>query len=211
MIAELRAGLAALTDGAVKELRGDHTGALVTTDAHGRYAEAVRLGNVYMLGGAAMAPTAFVGAAGGTPLLSIYNPVGSGKNLFILSVNFAIKVVDSAIGWTSLSIWGGVSAANTGTLTTPTNMLTLQTGGSVAKGSVNAATTSTTAITSNGPLMPVASHFWGTSVGVGQALGNTDVAGQVVCAPGNLVAVGLSVAPASLTVDCSMIWEEVTI
>ena len=208
MIAEARSGAVTVSDGAVRELRSDHTGAAVVTDAHGRYYEAVRAGNVYQLAVANGAVTAFTGGAGGTPLVSVYNPTGSGKNLIILGVSVAPRTAASAAGSVGFSLWGGPSAANTGTLTSPTNLLTLQTSGSVAKGSSNAATTSTTAVNL---LMPCIQYYWATAAA--SMFGNIvcDVAGAIVCAPGNLVAFGGSAALTSATYDAAMWWEEVVI
>lgn len=195
-------------DGSNPNFRQGRTGEQVVADAHGRYNEAVSRGNVYCVTVAAGAVTAFVGGAGGTPLLSIYNPVGSGKNLSILSISVSSHVAASAAGTVAFSVYGGVSVANSGTLTTPTNLLTLQTGGSVAKASSNAATTSTTAVTANGPILNVGSYYWASAAAATLAPLVADVSGLLVCAPGNLIAFGGSAALTSATYDASIIWEE---
>ena len=206
--AEGRVGLETLAVGAVNELRLDKTGATVTQLAHGQYLEAVLGGNCYKLVVTGAAATAFTGGAGGTPLCSIYNPTGSGKNASILAIGIASRVAASAAGTAGFNLWGGVSAANTGTATVPVNMLTLQTGGSVVTGSSNAATTSTSAVAL---VLPVASYYWATAAGAFIAGSLFDVSGLVVCQPGNLVAFGATAALTSATYDISMIWEEVLI
>lgn len=195
-------------DGSQPNFRQGRTGELNISDVHGRYNEAVSRGNVYCVTVAAGAATAFVGGAAGTPLVSLYNPSGSGKNLSLLSATVSSHVAASAAGTVAFSIYGGVSAANTGTLTTPVNLLTLQTGGSVAKASSNAATTSTTAVTANGPIWNVGSYYWATAAAATLAPLVSDIAGLIVCAPGNLVALGGSAALTSATYDVSLIWEE---
>ena len=45
-----------------------------TSDAHGRFLQAVLENRAFMLSGAALAPTAYVGAAAGTPLIAVHNP-----------------------------------------------------------------------------------------------------------------------------------------
>lgn len=192
-------------DGANPNLRQGRVSDLIVDDAHGKYNEAVSRGNVYQLSVAAGAATAFTGGAGGTPLVSVYNPVGSGKNLSILMIGLGIHASASGAGVVAFYLYGGPSAANTGTLTSPTNLLTLQTGGSVAKGSSNAATTSTTAV---GLVLPVASYYWATAASAFSNPSLFDIAGAVVCAPGNLVAFGGSAALTSATYDVAMIWEE---
>jgi hypothetical protein len=211
MYAEGKVGPVTVGDGSPKELRLGRTAEMMTADAHARYQEAVVRGNVYSLTVNAGAVTAFTGGAGGTPLISIYNPVGSGKNLVLLCASVTARVAASAAGTVGFNIWGGVSAANTGTLTSPTNMFTLQTGGSVAKGSSNAATTSTTAISGNGPLLNIGWYYWATAAAATTATVAYDIAGLIVCAPGNLVALGGTAALTSATYDASLIWEEVPV
>lgn len=192
-------------------VRQNSTGDLAVSDSHARYWEATSLGNTYCVTVNAGAATAFTGGAAGTPLVSLYNPVGSGKLLVLISASIANRVAASAAGSVTFNFWGGVSAANTGTLTTPTNMLSLQTGGSVAKASSNAVTTSTTAITTNGPFYNVGTYYWATAAAATALPLQADIAGQIVVYPGNLVALGGSAALTSATYDVSLIWEEVAI
>lgn len=208
---DLLVGPRLASDGSTNTARSNRTGSLVTTDAHGRYTEAVVRGNVYSLTVSGGAATAFVGGAAGTPLVSIYNPIGSGKNLVVLSASVASRVAASAAGTVGFNIWGGVSASNSGTLTTPTNMYTLVKSGSVALGSSNAATTSTTAISANGPLYNIGTYYWATAAGAIAGPLLADIAGSIVCAPGNLIALGGTAALTSATYDVSMIWEEIAI
>lgn len=211
MLSETKVGPQFNSDGALTSSRASKTGASVVTDAHGRYQEAVLRGNVYTLTVAAGAATAFVGGAAGTPFVSIYNPAGSGKAAVLLQTTVAVHVAASAAGVVAFSIYGGVSAANTGTLTAPTNMYTLQKSGSAMSCSSNAATTSTTAVTANGPIYNVGSYYWATAAASNLNPIIADIAGAVVVAPGNFVALGGSAALTSATYDVSLTWEEVII
>lgn len=208
---ETRTGPVTANDGSTPTFRSNRTGAGVVTDAHARYQEAVVRGNVYALTVAAGAVTAFTGGAAGTPLISVYNPVGSGKNLVLLYASVVGRVAASAAGTVGFNLWGGVSAANTGTLTAPTNMYTLQKSGSVALGSSNAATSSSTAISGNGPLANIGTYYWATAAAAFVGPLHYDIAGMIVCAPGNLVALGGTAALTSATYDASLVWEEVII
>lgn len=205
---ETKVGATVNATGATPTARSINTGELGVSDVHGKYQEAIVRGNVYKLSVAAGAATAFTGGAGGTPFVSVYNPVGSGKNLVILTAGWASRVAASAAGTVGFAFWGGVSAANTGTLTTPTNMYSLQNSGSVALGSSNAATTSTTAVAL---IMPVASYYWATAAGAIISPSMFDVAGSIVVAPGNFVAFGATAALTSATYDVAMTWEETPI
>jgi hypothetical protein len=180
----------------------------LATELMPRYYQNTYRGQKYFVNLTAGAATAFTGGAGGTPLLSIYNPVGSGKNLVLVSVNIANRVAASAVGTVTFNIWGGPSAANTGTLVKPTNLLSLQTAGSVVAASSNAATTSTTAIPQ---ILPVGTYYWATAAGAILAPISFDVAGMIIVAPGNLLALGATAALTSATFDATLVWDEVSV
>src|SRR5436309_2202912 len=195
------------TDGAIQPLRLTRKGGLAAADVQARYQESVLRGNVYFLSLSAGAPTAFIGAAGGTPLLGIYNPVGSGKALVLLVCSGAENTVPSAAGVIDYEMWAGVSVLPTGTVTTPTNMASQQATGSAAKGFVNTATTSSTAIN----LVTGLSSFWWATAAAGAQMSNglIDLAGIIVATPGILVALGVRTVPTSTTTDAFLMWEEV--
>ena len=176
------------------------------SDTHGRYQEAVYRGNVYFLNVSAGAPTAFVGAAGGTPLLGIMNPLASTKNLVLLGAMVGNRVAASAAGTVTFNLWAGVSVNPTGTQTNPVNMLTLNSSGSAARGFSNAALTGSTAI---GQVMPLATYYWATAAAAFMAPTTFDIAGMVIVVPGNLVALGATAALTSATWDATLVWEEI--
>ena len=186
----------------------DLSGAQRVTDAHGRYAEAVRRGNVYQLSVAGGAASAFTGGAGGTPLIGLMNPLASGKQLEILGVAIATRVAASAAGTVTFNLWGGVSANPTGTQTNPTNLLTLTAAGSVARGFSNTALTGSTAI---GLVLPVAHYYWATAASAFAAPAFYEIGGLVNVQPGNLIALGGSAALTSATFDVALVWEEVAL
>lgn len=189
-------------------LRGGVSGELIVGDAHGRYFETVREGNTFYLSTAAAAPTAYVGAAGGTPLFAIHNPINSGKILVLVGVGLALRAIATAAGQTGIIAWSGVSVIPTGTTTPPTNALSQVASGAVARGFVNAALTGSTALTI---AMPLATHYWATAASAFFAPNFFDIGGMVVAMPGNQIAVGVTVVPTTLTVDGAIYWEEVQI
>src|SRR5690349_18982761 len=121
-------------DGAIQPLRLLRKGGLAAGDVQARYQESVLRGNVYYLATGAAAPTAFTGGAAGTPWLSVYNPAGSGKVLVFLTTSVHPTAVPTAAGVVNPELWANASTAVTGTVTAPTNMLTQQSTGSIAKG-----------------------------------------------------------------------------
>ena len=195
------------SDGAIQPIRLTRKGAVATADTHAKYQEAVLRGNVYFLSAGAAAPTAFTGGAGGTPLIGVMNPAGSGKALVFLAASTTITVVPSAAGVVDSELWAGTSVLPTGTVTAPTNMATQQSTGSAAKGFVNTAMTSSTAIN----LVSGLSAFWWATAAAGAmaSSGIVDLAGITVAIPGVLVALGVRTVPTSTTTDAFLMWEEV--
>lgn len=181
------------------------TGAQRVTDAHGRYFEAVSRGNVYFLSVAAGAPTAYVGAGGGTPLMAVHNPAGSNKFLALLCASAVPRAISATIGNTGIELWAGASVTPTGTQTTPKSGLTFASGG-VGLGFANAALTGSTALNF---AVALNTHFWGTSVGVSNATGVVDLGGLVTLAPGMQAAIGATIALTTITWDVSVWWEEI--
>src|SRR5213594_591951 len=194
-------------DGAIQPLRLTRKGGLGSADVQAKYQEAVLRGNVYYLATGAAAPTPFVGAAGGTPLIGVYNPTGSGKALVFLVASTHPTAVPTAAGVINPELWAGVSVLPTGTVTSPTNMASQQLTGSAAKGFVNTATTSSTAIN----LVTGLSSFWWATAAAGAQMSNglIDLAGIIVATPGILVALGVRTVPTSTTTDAFLMWEEV--
>lgn len=191
--------------GTAAPFRGDITGAQCVTDAHGRYFEAVSRGNVYFTSVASAAPTAYVGAAGGTPLIAVHNPAGSNKMLVMLAASGLIRVTATGAGTTDLALWAGVSVTPTGTQTSPKSALTFASGG-VGLGFSNAALTGSTALNLG---LALNSYYWATAAGAFAAQGMVDLAGLIVLVPGMQVALGATVVPTSTTWDASLWWEEV--
>lgn len=191
--------------GAPSPLTGGVSGSQRTSDAHGRYLQAVLENRAFYLSAAAAAPTAYVGAAGGTPLLAIHNPTGSNKLFALLMVGFANRATATAAGTTGLNVWSGPSVQPTGTLTPPTSALSAAASGSSARGHVNAALTGSTALAL---ALPLHVHYWATAAGAISSPSMFDIGGLVVAAPGNQIAVGLTVIPTTLTADVAMYWEE---
>jgi hypothetical protein len=135
------------------------------------------------------------------------NPAGSGKALVFLAASTTITAVPSAAGVVDSELWAGTSVLPTGTVAAPTNMATQQSTGSVSKGFVNTAMTSSTAIN----LVTGLSAFWWATAAAGAmaSSGIVDLAGIIVAIPGVLVSLGVRTVPTSTTTDAFLMWEEV--
>lgn len=192
-------------------LRSLYSGELGVADVHARYQEAQCRQNVYCLFSTAQNPTgAFPFAAAGTPLIGIINPAGSGKNLVILGVGLSIETTGSAAVATSfgLTLTGNL-VTGSGTKTNPTNMFSCLTSGSVAFGYLNTAMTSNT-IQNSIVTIPLVSIGLTAATAITNAMPALyDLAGLVVVAPGNLLALGVSATLTSAKIDSTIVWEEI--
>ena len=192
--------------GTFKPFTSATSGAQRTSDAHGRYLDAVLAGRTFFMSLSAATPTAYVGAAGGTPLLAIHNPANSNKIFAVYVVGYAARGQVTAAGTTALALWSGPSVLPTGTVTQPKSALSQAQGGS-AIGFSNTALTGSTALTVALPLN--AFHLVGAApVSESNMPSIYDVGGIVLAVPGNQVAIGVTTVPTGLTCDLAMYWEE---
>ena len=192
-------------NGVITELRGDRTGALVTTNAHGFYSESVSQGAVMECS------TAVAGVAPGTALSTtppyfLWNPPASGKNLIVLK---------TAMGFVSGTLGGGsiLMAAVTAQMTVPTGGTELTPvatliGAPRGVGRVFQASTVASTPTILRPIFSIGA-FTGTTAQV--PVDTVDVIdGSIVIPPGSGICLqGLASAGTSPLVIFSMMWEEV--
>ena len=191
--------------------RAGQLGDAIVSELHGRYYETTYRGNSFLLSvSTAAAVTAFSGAAGGTPMIAIFNPSGSGRNAVLNKVSVGSVVAASAVGTVSFALWFGATAAITqATTVTPWNMGTQLQSGSVVTGFRNVALTSSTAATN---AIALSSYYWATAAGVGLVShGVMDLEGAIIIPPGSYCALGGSAALTSATWIGSLQWEEVPV
>lgn len=161
----------------------------------------------------AAAISAYIGAAGGTPAIGVYNPVGSGKNLVPLFAGYNNVVAPAAAGSVAWNLYYAATATaitQTASTTYPISQLTLQKGASVAQAFINAALTSGGA--ANG-VIPLGSAYWATAAGAALLTppSPTDLAGQLIIPPGAYMALGGSAALTSATWQAFLSWAELPI
>lgn len=193
--------------GSPKPFTSGPSGGQRTQDAHGRFLDAVLGNRMFYIPFAAAAPSAYVGAAGGTPLVCVHNPASSGKLLVAAAASIAQRATATAAGTTGLNLWSGPSAIPTqATITVPINALSQTVGGSVAKGFTNVALTGSTALQL---ALSLFTHYWATAAAAFSTPGLFDIGGIVVAPPGGQICMGLTVVPTSVTVDGVLYWEEI--
>jgi len=200
-----------VSPGATPAIRQGQLGDVIVTELHGRYYEQAYRGNLFTLSVSTAATiTAYVGGAAGTPMLAVYNPANSGKNIVPIQAGFNNVVAASGAGTVSFALWFGPTVAITQTtLTNPVNNATLNRTGSVSQSFTNQALTSSTALTN---AYPIGFYYWASAAGV--AIGAptfVDINGSFICPPGTMMALGGSAALTSATWIGSLTWEEVPI
>jgi len=205
----------ALGDSAQVVARGDKTGALVVTEAHGDYNEASIRGNVYsmQLGattGAAAAGNLVGAAAAAVTQFAVFNPVSSGYNLSILRFGFVSLSGTTAAGPIMHGIFlGGVpTLAANGTIRN--NLINGR--ASVAIGYASAGGAALTGGTL-GPQILMMTAFGSTAVIVGsqQTDAGGDIQGLIVLPPGTGWAPLLQGVGTTHLVAYSVSWEEVPV
>lgn len=183
---------------------------VLVSELQPRYYEQAYRGQTFFFSTAAAAGTAYTGAAGGTPLLGLWNPAGTGKNLVLLQANVGVVASASAAGLTQFRLYGGATAAITqATVGTPVSTLSLTASGSVAKGFANVALTSSTALTY---IKTIGNYYWATAAAAFLMSPITyDCSGAIIVQPGNMIALGAVTIPTSMTNDAFLLWSEVAI
>lgn len=161
----------------------------------------------------AAAISAYIGAAGGTPAIGVYNPVSSGKNLIPLFANYANVVAASGAGTVAWNLFYGPTSSvitQTASGSYPVSQLSLQKGASVASVYINAALTGGAVATS---LIPLGSYYWATAAGATIVTPPVpvDLSGQLVIPPGAYMALGGSAALSSATWQAFLSWAELPI
>ena len=196
-------------DGANTSIRMGSTSETIVGQAHGKYYEACIRGNVFTACNVAAQAVSVALNTTYTGLM-VSNPVGSGKNLVMISGNYGMSIAQAAIA-TLHMIAGGSSAGivtHTTALAAPgiqRAMIGEQSGlANGASGSVARADSAATAVNpyylsavSNGQLA-TALTATGPSI--------VDFAGQLIVAPGGWIAWG---ALTAVTGFGSFVWEEV--
>ncbi len=175
------------------------TGEIVTADNHAKYYEATSRGRRFLAANQA-AQAVSVALATTYTGLCLTNPAGSGYNLVVDKINFALSVAPAAIA--SLGIIGA-SSATAVTQTTPLTVRNCLLGGGSGVGLAASATTIPTPFW----LMQMRSGFTAAALpSEGPTL--LDLDGSIVLAPGSFICIG---ALTAVTGFGSICWEEVQI
>src|SRR6516165_6645272 len=183
---------------------GGFFGEATYSELNPAYYTLLKNGFVFCVTGFQQNAAAFTGGSAGTPLIGIYNPVNSGKDIVLLQTRLGIETTGTGTTTLALNYYAIAQTVSvTGTQTQCRNMYSLMATGSVAYCMVN--TANTAALASN----LIAPSF---SLGLTAATAVTNVQslvenvnGAIVVAPGNYLAWGMSAATTAAKLDIGMI------
>lgn len=210
--------------GVFKPFTSGISGAQRTTDAHARFMEAALSGRLFSAGMTTTAianatfTTATLGATA-TPIIGVWNPMNSNRNLVILQVRLQVVVTASTATGGGSFMW--CTAVNQSALSlgiTPLNRASLAATGSIAKGYANTALTglsgNMTVQEASGLTGGVIGNFSmvGTAAGFVTPPGSATidhVDGGIIVPPGGVLALLCTTTPVALSAASSIFWEEV--
>lgn len=189
-----------LSDGVVSTVRLSKNGAAITANGHAKHEQMVVDGDVYIganLGGTPV--TTQAGLSATTPALTLYNPVGSGINLILISITIDITTSPAAAAGLMLAYNLASAAAPTATtLANVTNAL-------IGTSKLPTAQCYRIATLAAAPL---AFRFIGGTTGAA-AIGGfrivDNIEGEIVVGPGVAISIQSTSAAAILA---SFTWEE---
>lgn len=202
-------GPAAVGQGAPRAVRlSKVSGDVVVSDGHAHFLEAILQGNAY---GVAMQSgvTSQAGLSATTPILTLYNPAGSGVNGVLWYAGVTMSVAPAA----AMVVWLGVNtntaaAAVTGTLTTTHRNLLLGAGSGNKVIPYLAATL---------PAAPVALCTLGVGFAASLTVQNVTPPlgrffdGGIILAPNTAISIQTSTASGTSGLFGEMLWEEVAV
>lgn len=221
MLSELEVGPKIKTDGTTTVGRAGKQGEIIAQDAHPRLYEATLRDMMFCFGISNTALAAANAIATGVtataqPVIGVWNPPTSGKNLVIQKV----ILTNTTIANTAVSPAGFMYlvSTNQGAITTgsnPFNCRTLAQTGSVAKAFAMA--TALTGLSGSLVVMRPVSigtiNAAGPATAITQPIGSNEelVDGGIIVPPGGVLAVMNQVSTTTVSYNSGLVWEEVPI
>lgn len=190
-----------------------------------RYQDLVLKGSVYSTGmtttsiAAATFTTASLDATA-TPIVGVWNPLNSGKNLVILQAKLQCVITAATTTGPGAFVW--LTSTNNSGITTgnaPFNHFTFNASGSVAKGFANVALTGLTnslAVRSASGLGSSNGNYSQVGTAAGFAPGNNppmvdNVDGLIIVPPGGVLSLQCTTTPVAVSASSSLIWVEIDV
>src|SRR5678815_450165 len=210
------------TTGTSVPFTSDITGAQRITDAHGRFYEAASRGYLFSAGMTVTSisnitfTTSTLGATC-TPIVGVWNPMNSGKNIVVLQAR--LQIVMTTLGArTGPGTFMWATSVNQSAITTgitPLSRLSLTASGAVGKGFANTALTNLSGSLTvqeasglqGGPMPVSGTDVLGVVPYAAPSVDNID--GAFVLVPGSIMALLCTTTPVGVSAASSILWEEV--
>lgn len=209
MLIQGQVGLQALQDGAQVNASLGRAGEMYVSELHGRYYSLAKRGLVFGFSTAAVTIAAThnspLAANTGTPIIGLWNPVASGKDLVVLK--HSIASVSGTPGGPMVWNWGTVTATAAALSTVVSGRMGQSPAGSIANVYSNVVTTSSLA----GAL-----HFHAAGISAVAATGQgganapvyEDRGGDIIIPPGSWGALCSTATGTSHVIQASVVWAE---
>lgn len=207
-----------------KNIQTNTSGILLLNNYSAKWQEAVNTGNVYSTGmttttiANATYTTATLGATC-TPIVGVWNPKNSGKNLVILEARLSCVLTALQATGAGTFVWA-TSLENPAISTglAPLNRKTLNATGSAAKGFAN--NTALTGLTTNLTVREASALYGGSNLGTAylQTEAGTlaphvasidNIEGAIIVPQGCVLALLCTVTPVGVSASSSLMWLEV--
>jgi hypothetical protein len=225
MLSQGQVGPTVSADGIQAALRSGKTGEQIVTELQGRFYENAYRGAAFRTGSTAITALSAnsitsATSATGTPILGIYNPLGSGKNAVILQATLQVmaNTLTTPVG-AGAFVWlvsTGNSAVSTGA--TPFNMGTLAASGSVCKGFVGGVAltglTNVMAVAFAADFQTPTGLTHGTMTAVQPLFsvgGVSNIDGSIIVPPGGVLGLYNTVSTTTMSAVGSLLWNEVAV
>lgn len=194
------------TDNQFRQNRLSKDGSVVQQDGHGRYVEPSYRGTLNAAVNSAAQALSLTGTTTYTGLV-VYNPPGSGKNLFLLEAIFAGTIVATGVG--GVLMFSQAIATTVPTLTT-TNVSTSPFSAVVGNGSSSVAKVASSCTLAANPifLRPLISNPWITGTDI-PLYCKDEIGGSLAIPPG--AGVGFVALTTATTGIAYLSWEEVSL
>lgn len=205
-------------NGANPSLRQGNLGDLIVSELHGKFYEAAYRGTVFSVGmtGTALSANTIATGATATPIIGVWNPTNSGKNLVMNKAKCIITAAGANAVAPGAFLWA--TSVGNGAITTglnPLNRGTLNQSGSVAKGfNISTALTGLSSalvvqqVAAFGTLV-AAQGATATPIISGDAIEEFD--GSLIVPPGGVLALLNQISTTTVSVASMLMWEEVPI
>jgi hypothetical protein len=221
-----RVGPDTLQDGAEAKVRQGKNAEQIVQELHGRFYEQNYRGALFSggMGLTAINNVTYTSATLGatvTPIVGVYNPLGSPVNLVILQAVLGVTVTAATATGPGAFVWAaGITTVAVTTGGAPFNRKTLQAAGSAAKDMTNVAPTGlspnlvvrgASALT-GGNLKSISSVETAVGQNIGVAGYTTEnIDGGLIVPPGGVLALLATATPVAHSAASMLLWEEVPV